>query len=149
MYFRKRSWRKCDTFCALACLYRCVLFTFAATHRSEHPFYKSRSWTLGWAVYSASGRRGGDHLSVASRGAAALSSLRGEVMPLPTTKGGGYHKPNTICVLKPAQKSKAPCLILITVLKFKRAGPSSLVDREDRLMSKLLSSGTKRQKTSK
>lgn len=28
-------------------------------------------------------------------------------------------------------------------------GPSSLVDREDRLMSKLLLSGTKRQKTSK
>lgn len=68
-------------------------------------------------------------------------------MPLPTTKGG-YHKPNAICVSKLAQKSKATCLILITD-KIQRAGPSSLVDQEDRLMSKLLSSGTKRQKTSK
>lgn len=33
--------------------------------------------------------------------------------------------------------------------KIQCTGPSSLVDREDRLTSKLLSSGTRRQKTSK
>lgn len=42
-------------------------------------------------------------------------------MPLPTTEGGS-HKPDTICVLKLAQESKATSLILIAVIKFNVQG---------------------------
>lgn len=55
--------------------------------------FKSHSWTLGRAVYSASGGRGGNHLPVASGGAATLSSLCGEVIPPPAARGSTTRPP--------------------------------------------------------
>lgn len=97
-YFRRKSWRRCDIFCALEPLCRYVYSQHAFHHRFDFNhhvhvlcFIMSHPWrSLGRALHFARGRSCWNHISLASGRAAALSSLCGEVMSLVTTRGECY-----------------------------------------------------------